>query len=191
MRLRPFAIASVAALMAFDLVVAWGPAAGVVEVVLQDDLLLGRLGLQPLPHAIARPQVRGRRERVEAERGFQLGARTRPVVEDEPVAVGGEHERDVQRVGVVERLLHAVADGVVVVLGLDQGDGYVGLVVEDVVSPFWLLPRLTSLPRTMMRPLVKLTSSRICDISSHPAARSAGVMNFVQMSRSESSSCPS
>ena len=37
----------------------------------------------------------------------------------------------------------------------------------------------------MMRPLVKLTSSRICDISSHPAARNAGVMNFVQMSRSE------
>ena len=29
------------------------------------------------------------------------------------------------------------------------------------------LPRVTSLPRTMIRPLVKPTSSRICDISSH------------------------
>ena len=35
-----------------------------------------------------------------------------------------------------------------------------------------------------MRPLVKLTSSRICSISSHPAVRRAGVMNLVQMSRS-------
>ena len=36
----------------------------------------------------------------------------------------------------------------------------------------------------MIRPFVKLTSSRICDISSHPARLTAGVMNFVQMSRS-------
>ena len=35
-----------------------------------------------------------------------------------------------------------------------------------------------------MRPFVKLTSSRICDITSHPARRTAGVMNLVQMSRS-------
>src|SRR5262249_40850712 len=35
-----------------------------------------------------------------------------------------------------------------------------------------------------MRPLVKLTSSRICNITSHPARRTAGVMNLVQMSRS-------
>lgn len=39
-----------------------------------------------------------------------------------------------------------------------------------------------------MRPLVKLTSSRICDSLSHPAACRAGVMHFVQMSRSESRS---
>ena len=36
-----------------------------------------------------------------------------------------------------------------------------------------------------MRPAVNVTSSRSCDISSHPAPRRAGVMNFVQMSRSE------
>ncbi len=34
------------------------------------------------------------------------------------------------------------------------------------------------------RPFVKLTSSRNCVISSQPACRSEGVMNFVQMSRS-------
>ncbi len=36
----------------------------------------------------------------------------------------------------------------------------------------------------MTRPFVKLTSSRSWVISSQPARRSAGVMNFVQMSRS-------
>ena len=36
----------------------------------------------------------------------------------------------------------------------------------------------------MMRPFVKLTSSRICTISFHPAVRRAGVMNFVRMSLS-------
>ena len=46
------------------------------------------------------------------------------------------------------------------------------------------LPRATNLPRTMMRPLVKLTSSRICAVRSQPAATREGVMNLVQMSRS-------
>jgi hypothetical protein len=43
--------------------------------------------------------------------------------------------------------------------------------------------RLTSLPRAMIRPLV-INSSRICITLFQPALRSAGVMNFVQMSRS-------
>ena len=36
----------------------------------------------------------------------------------------------------------------------------------------------------MIRPLVKQTSSRICDSTSQPACLTAGVMNLVQMSRS-------
>lgn len=43
---------------------------------------------------------------------------------------------------------------------------------------------LFPLPRTMTRPLVKVTSSRTCRWMSHPAAATAGVMNLVQMSRS-------
>ena len=43
-----------------------------------------------------------------------------------------------ERRGIVEGLLHAVADAVVVVLGLDEGDGDVGLVVEDVVGALGL-----------------------------------------------------
>ena len=46
-------------------------------------------------------------------------------------------------------------------------------------------PARDELPRTEMGPLVKATSSRICCMSSHPERCSAGVVNFVQMSRSE------
>lgn len=45
-------------------------------------------------------------------------------------------------------------------------------------------PRVTSLPRTIMRPLVKLTSRRIWSASSHPARTTAGVMNLAQISDS-------
>ena len=56
------------------------------------------------------------------------------VVFEEGVAVGAEGERHVEDLGVVERLLHAGADGVVVVLGLDDGERDVRLVVEEVVG---------------------------------------------------------
>ena len=59
-------------------------------------------------------------------------------MEDEAVAVGGKYKGDIQGLGVMQPLLHPVADGVGVVLGLDQGDGYVGLVIEDVVGPLAL-----------------------------------------------------
>ena len=56
------------------------------------------------------------------------------VVEDKAVAVGGEHKRDIEGHGVVEGLLHAITDAVVVVLGLDDGDRDVGLVIKDVIG---------------------------------------------------------
>ena len=56
------------------------------------------------------------------------------VVFEEGVAVGAVGEGDVENLGVFERLLHAGADGVVVVLGLDDGDRDVGLVEEKVVG---------------------------------------------------------
>ena len=62
-------------------------------------------------------------------------------MEHEAVAVRGEHEGDIERRGVVEALLHAVADAVGVVLGLDQRDRDVRLVVENVVGPLGLAAR--------------------------------------------------
>jgi hypothetical protein len=44
--------------------------------------------------------------------------------------------------------------------------------------------RVWSLPRTMILPLMSGNSSRICVVTSQPAFSKAGVMNFVQMSRS-------
>lgn len=55
--------------------------------------------------------------------------------------------------------------------------------VEDVVVSLRLTAR-TSFPRTMIGPLVKVTSSRSWVISFQPACRSAGVMNFGQVPRS-------
>ena len=75
---------------------------------------------------------------VQGEIGLSRRARAGAVVENEAVAVGGEYEGDVERFGVVERLLHAVADAVLVVLGLDDREGNVGLVVENVVGALGL-----------------------------------------------------
>jgi hypothetical protein len=49
-------------------------------------------------------------------------------------AVRGEDERDVEPLGVVETLLHAGSNGVLVVLRLDDGDRTVRRVEEEVVS---------------------------------------------------------
>jgi hypothetical protein len=53
---------------------------------------------------------------------------------DKTIAVGREHKRDVKRGGILQRLLHTIANGVVVILGLDQGNGNV-LVIEHVIRP--------------------------------------------------------
>ena len=121
-----------------NLVVARRLAASIVEIALEDDGF--RLGRQRLPGAIARPQVAGRREAFKTEGGFRLGARARPVVEDEAVAIGGKYEGDMQGLGVVQSLLHAVADGMGIVLGLDQGDGDVWFVIQNVVGPLAFAP---------------------------------------------------
>lgn len=59
-------------------------------------------------------------------------------MEHEAVAVRGEDEGNAQGLGIIEALLHAVADTVRVVLGLDQRDRNVRLIGEDEVGPFAL-----------------------------------------------------
>ena len=61
-------------------------------------------------------------------------------MEHETIAVGRKHEGNVQRLSIAQSLLHSVADGVGVVLGLDQRNGNVGLVIEDVIGTLALAP---------------------------------------------------
>ncbi len=56
------------------------------------------------------------------------------IAEHKAVAVAGEAEGNIQQLGVVERLAHACANGVLVVLGLDHRQGNVGLVEQGVVG---------------------------------------------------------
>ena len=182
MRFWPLAMASTAALMALTLVVARLLAAAVVVVVLEDDLL----GLPA-----SGPSTRGTAPRVRQATGTRRARasasicwpRAGAVVEHEAVAVGGEHEGNVERRRRIQRLLHAVADGVVVVLGLDDGDGDVGLVVEDVVGALGLAAR-DQLAADDDAALGE--ADFLADLRHLVPARllTAGVMNLVQMSRS-------
>ena len=87
-----------------------------------------------LGRAVARPEFLGRGKLVERDFAFDGAARAGAVVFEEGVAVGAVGEGHVEDLGVFERLLHAGADGVVVVLGFDDGDRDVRLVEEDVVG---------------------------------------------------------
>lgn len=94
-------------------------------------------------------------------------------------------EGELERTAVVAKNATTAADGKTDQVGLF---GWVrGVITQHLGHVFkegW--PRLCSLPRTMMRPLVKLNSSRTCRWMSHPACARAGVMNLVQMSLSDS-----
>ena len=83
-----------------------------------------------------------------------------------------------------KRLLHPVADGVVVVLGLDDRDRNIRLVVEDVVSELGLAPRdhLASDVDLTLGEVDLPPQSECC--SFQPESSTAGVMNFAQMSAS-------
>ena len=56
-------------------------------------------------------------------------------MKQEGVTVAAEDERDVEDFGVIQRLLDARADCVFIVLRLNDGDGNVRFVIENVVGP--------------------------------------------------------
>jgi hypothetical protein len=60
---------------------------------------------------------------------------------DKPVAIGRKNKRNIEGYGVIDGLLHAVANAVVVVLGLNDGDRDIGLVIKDVISALRLPAR--------------------------------------------------
>lgn len=115
-----------------ELVVARGLTATVVEIVLQDHLFC--FIRKPLPGRVARPQVVRRREGIQRKVGLLLCAGSRAIVEDEAAAVRREDIGNVECFGIAQGLLNAVSDAVRAILGLDDGQGDIGLIVEDVVS---------------------------------------------------------
>ena len=61
-------------------------------------------------------------------------------MKNEAIAIAAEHKGNVQNFSVAEGLLHTCADGVRVVLCLDDSDGNVRFVVENVVGELPLSP---------------------------------------------------
>jgi hypothetical protein len=81
-------------------------------------------------------------------RGGKAGA----VVEQKPIAVRAEGERELQDLRVVQRLLHPCADFVLVALGLHDPEGQVGLEVKAVVCEL-RLAALDDVARDLDAPL--------------------------------------
>ncbi|MNN23437.1 hypothetical protein D3C81_1368350 [compost metagenome] len=107
-------------------------APGAVVVIRGFGLLLA-FAAEALPLTVALPQLLGAGELPQAQLGFLLRAGTTAIMEEKTVTVAGEHERQIQRLGITERLLHSSAEGMLVVLGFDNSQRQVGLVIQDVV----------------------------------------------------------
>ncbi|MNN41588.1 hypothetical protein D3C81_1557160 [compost metagenome] len=108
-------------------------APGTVVVIRGFGFLLA-FATQALPLAVALPELIGAGKLLQAQLGFLLRAGATAIMEEEAVAVAGEYERHIQRLGITERLLHTGAERVLVVLGLDNRQRQVGLVIQDVVG---------------------------------------------------------
>ena len=54
------------------------------------------------------------------------------------ITVRAEDERHLHQLGIIESLLHASADGVIVVLGFDHGNRNIGFVEQHIISPLVL-----------------------------------------------------
>ncbi|MCY1299428.1 hypothetical protein D9M70_489560 [compost metagenome] len=104
------------------------------------------LVIQALPLAVAPPELNRAGELVEAEFGFYLAACTAAVMEQKAIAIAGEHEGHIQRLGITQGLLHTGTNRVLVVLRLDHGDGQVGLVIQDEVGTAGFAPAVQLAP---------------------------------------------
>ena len=145
----------------------------------------GRLGgAEAFPDTVAVPEVLGRRKLVQWQFGFNCLRLSGAVVKDESVAIRAEDERDIQGGGVVERLLHGSAGGMRVVFGFDDGEGNAWFVGKDVVGAFGIGAD-GNLAANDDAAFSEREFLAVWSMRSQFAATSAGVMNLVQISRSE------
>jgi hypothetical protein len=105
-------------------------------VVLRNDWFPFRSDI--LPGTVARPEVSGGRKLIKAKLAFYGAACYGAVMFHEGVTVRTVDERDIKSFGIGQCLLHPGAYRIVIVLGLNQGDGDIGFIIEDIVCPFFL-----------------------------------------------------
>ena len=96
-----------------------------------DELLLLRSNVF-IAH-IATPQILRGRELFKSEFSFRSALH---VMLKEAVAVGAVNKRYIQHLGILDALLHTSANAVLVVLCLDNCQGQIWLVVQQIVSAF-------------------------------------------------------
>jgi hypothetical protein len=101
-------------------------------VALSDDLPLR--DSDRLPSAVAGPEIFRRRKLIEWHLPFHHTARCGAIVFEKRISVRAVDERDIEDFGVAQRLLHACAERMVVVLRFDQRQRNARLVIEDVVG---------------------------------------------------------
>lgn len=95
-------------------------------------------------------------ELVHAMAGLTLDHQPGATAQDKALAIAGKHEGHRQPGGIVQHLPHDLASRCLRALGLDQRQRNVPP-VEDEARLLGALPRATSRPRTVMRPLVNDT----------------------------------
>ena len=103
-------------------------------IILRDNA--GLLRRQSFPCAVALPEIFSRRELVEGQFLFDGVRLPRAVVKQKGVTVGTENEGNIEGYRVLERLLHAGADRMVIVFGFDDCQPDAGFVGKDVIGAF-------------------------------------------------------
>ncbi|MNG85937.1 hypothetical protein D3C79_447070 [compost metagenome] len=116
-----------------QLVVAGRFATAIRVVVLADN---GQLGLGvALPSAEFVPKLARAGEILQRDLGFQLG-RIGLVMKYEAIAVAGKYEGHIQQAGIIEPLLHPLANVMLVGFGLDHRQWQAHLVIEHDIGRF-------------------------------------------------------
>ena len=124
-----------------DLVVARLLAAAVVKIVFGNRAACLLID-DAAPGAVALPKLIRCGETIQTELTLYLRRLPGAVMHQKTVAIRAEYERDVEHFRIMQSLLHAIAKVVFVVLGFDDGNRDIGLVVQNVIGALGLTARV-------------------------------------------------
>src|SRR4051812_19272734 len=83
---------------------------------------------------MTRPQLFWRRKSIERKFTFNSIGCTGAIVLKKCIAIRTKRKRHIKNLGILKRLLHSIADRVIVVLGLNHSDRDIRLVVQNVIG---------------------------------------------------------